>query len=219
MWYGVFLWALVSSLSFHAPAALLALFTLRRHKYGRFMSLGLLLMGIVGPITAGILTSTGPAPALGAAAAPPPPACPSGASQGAASPGSGKNRPGLGAVQKMGCVCGLPASWRGLKMCPQRAQHLTGAWAELCQRCSPRISVATRIRCLVAKIYHISSTLPLPAGLQSFCRTPRFVQSAPSLLVPVAPQCFSYHAVIFLLFPPSPQVLPSQEFTELQGKT
>uniref|UniRef100_A0A8B9EJ43 Transmembrane protein 170A n=1 Tax=Anser cygnoides TaxID=8845 RepID=A0A8B9EJ43_ANSCY len=57
MWYGVFLWALVSSLSFHAPAALLALFTLRRHKYGRFMSLGLLLMGIVGPITAGILTS------------------------------------------------------------------------------------------------------------------------------------------------------------------
>ncbi|XP_032051617.1 transmembrane protein 170A isoform X1 [Aythya fuligula] len=67
MWYGVFLWALVSSLSFHVPAALLALFTLRRHKYGRFMSLGLLLMGIVGPITAGILTSTAPAaqPALG----------------------------------------------------------------------------------------------------------------------------------------------------------
>ncbi|NWJ06618.1 T170A protein, partial [Crypturellus undulatus] len=57
MWYGVFLWALVSSLSFHVPAALLALFTLRRHKYGRVMSLSLLLMGIVGPITAGILTS------------------------------------------------------------------------------------------------------------------------------------------------------------------
>ncbi|XP_032648150.1 transmembrane protein 170A isoform X2 [Chelonoidis abingdonii] len=34
MWYGVFLWALVSSLSFHIPAGLLALFTLRRHKYG-----------------------------------------------------------------------------------------------------------------------------------------------------------------------------------------
>ncbi|XP_010288982.1 PREDICTED: transmembrane protein 170A, partial [Phaethon lepturus] len=45
MWYGVFLWALVSSLSFHVPAALLALFTLRHHKY------------VVGPITAGILTS------------------------------------------------------------------------------------------------------------------------------------------------------------------
>ncbi|KFP41035.1 Transmembrane protein 170A, partial [Chlamydotis macqueenii] len=57
MWYGVFLWALVSSLSFHVPAALLALFTLRHHKYGRFMSVSLLPMGIVGPITAGILTS------------------------------------------------------------------------------------------------------------------------------------------------------------------
>uniref|UniRef100_A0A8D0GXM0 Transmembrane protein 170A n=1 Tax=Sphenodon punctatus TaxID=8508 RepID=A0A8D0GXM0_SPHPU len=57
MWYGVFLWALVSSLSFHVPAALLALFTLRHHKYGRFMSVGILLMGIVGPIAAGILTS------------------------------------------------------------------------------------------------------------------------------------------------------------------
>ena len=38
MWYGVFLWALVSSLFFHVPAGLLALFTLRHHKYGRFMS-------------------------------------------------------------------------------------------------------------------------------------------------------------------------------------
>uniref|UniRef100_A0A5F8GF08 Transmembrane protein 170A n=1 Tax=Monodelphis domestica TaxID=13616 RepID=A0A5F8GF08_MONDO len=34
MWYGVFLWALVSSLSFHAPAGLLALFNIRHHKYG-----------------------------------------------------------------------------------------------------------------------------------------------------------------------------------------
>ncbi|XP_073461533.1 transmembrane protein 170A isoform X2 [Aquarana catesbeiana] len=57
MWYGVFLWALVSSLFFHIPAGLLALFTLRRHKYGRFMSVAILLMGIVGPISAGILTS------------------------------------------------------------------------------------------------------------------------------------------------------------------
>ncbi|XP_072278995.1 transmembrane protein 170A [Pyxicephalus adspersus] len=57
MWYGVFLWALVSSLFFHIPAGLLALFTLRHHKYGRFMSVGILLMGIVGPISAGILTS------------------------------------------------------------------------------------------------------------------------------------------------------------------
>nr|XP_016853746.1 PREDICTED: transmembrane protein 170A isoform X2 [Anolis carolinensis] len=34
MWYGVFLWALVSSIFFHIPAGLLALFTLRRHRYG-----------------------------------------------------------------------------------------------------------------------------------------------------------------------------------------
>eukprot|EP00069_Balaena_mysticetus_P000293 bmy_14461T0 len=58
MWYGVFLWALVSSLFFHVPAGLLALFTLRHHKYGRFMSVSILLMGIVGPITAGILTTS-----------------------------------------------------------------------------------------------------------------------------------------------------------------
>ncbi|KAM4606808.1 transmembrane protein 170A [Discoglossus pictus] len=57
MWYGVFLWALVSSLFFHIPTGLLALFTLRHHKYGRFMSVAILLMGIVGPISAGILTS------------------------------------------------------------------------------------------------------------------------------------------------------------------
>ncbi|XP_053304803.1 transmembrane protein 170A [Spea bombifrons] len=57
MWYGVFLWALVSSLFFHIPAGLLALFTLRRHKYGRFVSVGIFLMGIIGPISAGILTS------------------------------------------------------------------------------------------------------------------------------------------------------------------
>uniref|UniRef100_A0A8C8RFX7 Transmembrane protein 170A n=1 Tax=Pelusios castaneus TaxID=367368 RepID=A0A8C8RFX7_9SAUR len=57
MWYGVFLWALVSSLFLHIPAGLLALLTLRHHKYGRFLSVSILLMGIVGPIAAGILTS------------------------------------------------------------------------------------------------------------------------------------------------------------------
>ncbi|XP_018115107.1 transmembrane protein 170A isoform X1 [Xenopus laevis] len=34
-----------------------ALFTLRHHKYGRFMSVGIFLMGVLGPISAGILTS------------------------------------------------------------------------------------------------------------------------------------------------------------------
>ncbi|XP_043937390.1 transmembrane protein 170A [Protopterus annectens] len=57
MLYGVFLWAVVSSLSVHIPAGLIALFTLWHHKCGRFTSVGILLMGVVGPLTAGILTS------------------------------------------------------------------------------------------------------------------------------------------------------------------
>ncbi|XP_016400731.1 transmembrane protein 170A isoform X2 [Sinocyclocheilus rhinocerous] len=57
MWYGVFLWAVVSSLVFHLPAALLALATLRRHKIARFFSVGILLMGLIGPLFGGVLTS------------------------------------------------------------------------------------------------------------------------------------------------------------------
>ncbi|KAJ8335608.1 hypothetical protein SKAU_G00389500 [Synaphobranchus kaupii] len=57
MWYGVFLWAVVSSLVFHLPAALLALATLRRHKMARFMPIAILLMSIVGPLFGGVLTS------------------------------------------------------------------------------------------------------------------------------------------------------------------
>ncbi|CAL8358985.1 unnamed protein product [Lota lota] len=57
MWYGVFLWAVVSSLVFHLPAALLALATLRQHKIARFMPIAIILMGIVGPVCGGVLTS------------------------------------------------------------------------------------------------------------------------------------------------------------------
>ncbi|KAL2094121.1 hypothetical protein ACEWY4_011433 [Coilia grayii] len=57
MWYGVFLWTAVSSLMFHLPAALLALFTLRQHKMARFMPIAILLMGVLGPLTGGVLTS------------------------------------------------------------------------------------------------------------------------------------------------------------------
>ncbi|XP_066541770.1 transmembrane protein 170A [Hoplias malabaricus] len=57
MWYGVFLWAVVSSLVFHLPAALLALATLRRHKVARFLPIGIILMGIIGPLFGGVLTS------------------------------------------------------------------------------------------------------------------------------------------------------------------
>ncbi|XP_032380283.1 transmembrane protein 170A [Etheostoma spectabile] len=57
MWYGVFLWAAVSSLVFHLPAALLALATLRQHKIARFIPIAIVLMGIVGPLCGGVLTS------------------------------------------------------------------------------------------------------------------------------------------------------------------
>ncbi|XP_078114057.1 transmembrane protein 170A isoform X1 [Sander vitreus] len=56
MWYGVFLWAAVSSLVFHLPAALLALAALRQHKMARFIPIAILLMGIVGPVCGGVLT-------------------------------------------------------------------------------------------------------------------------------------------------------------------
>ncbi|XP_026782834.1 transmembrane protein 170A isoform X2 [Pangasianodon hypophthalmus] len=57
MWYGVFLWAGVSSLVFHLPAALLALATLRGHKIARFFPLAIMLMAIIGPLLGGVLTS------------------------------------------------------------------------------------------------------------------------------------------------------------------
>ncbi|KAM7396105.1 hypothetical protein PAMP_019174 [Pampus punctatissimus] len=60
MWYGVFLWAAVSSLVFHLPAALLSLATLRQHKIARFMPIAILLMGIVGPLCGGVLTKYSP---------------------------------------------------------------------------------------------------------------------------------------------------------------
>ncbi|KAF4091516.1 hypothetical protein AMELA_G00037840 [Ameiurus melas] len=57
MWYGVFLWAGVSSLVFHLPAALLALSTLRGHKIARFFPIAIMLMAIIGPLLGGVLTS------------------------------------------------------------------------------------------------------------------------------------------------------------------
>ncbi|XP_054911091.1 transmembrane protein 170A [Poeciliopsis prolifica] len=57
MWYGVFLWAGVSSIIFHLPAALISLATLRQHKIARFTPIAILLMGILGPVCGGVLTS------------------------------------------------------------------------------------------------------------------------------------------------------------------
>ncbi|XP_027885707.1 transmembrane protein 170A [Xiphophorus couchianus] len=57
MWYGVFLWAAVSSIIFHLPAALISLASLRQHKIARFTPIAILLMGILGPVCGGVLTS------------------------------------------------------------------------------------------------------------------------------------------------------------------
>uniref|UniRef100_A0AAQ4PSF7 Transmembrane protein 170A n=1 Tax=Gasterosteus aculeatus aculeatus TaxID=481459 RepID=A0AAQ4PSF7_GASAC len=57
MWYGVFLWAAVSSLIFHLPAVLLSIATLRQHKMARFMPIAILLMGLLGPVFGGMLTT------------------------------------------------------------------------------------------------------------------------------------------------------------------
>jgi len=57
MWYHIFLWAFVSSIFVHTCAALVAFVTLRKHKFGRFFSILILVMGIVSPATSGIVSS------------------------------------------------------------------------------------------------------------------------------------------------------------------
>ncbi|XP_022096146.1 transmembrane protein 170A-like [Acanthaster planci] len=57
MWYQIFLWYLFSSFLIHSGAAIIAFWALRKHKMGRLYSLVILVMGFVGPITGGIVTS------------------------------------------------------------------------------------------------------------------------------------------------------------------
>ncbi|XP_072013441.1 transmembrane protein 170A-like [Amphiura filiformis] len=57
MWYQIFLWYLFSSFLVHSGAALVAVWALHRHKYGRFYAVLILVMGFIGPITGGIATS------------------------------------------------------------------------------------------------------------------------------------------------------------------
>jgi len=66
MWYHVFLWALFSSAivwtkmdenNAHTIAAFFAFITLRKHKFGRFFSILILVMGVVSPVTSGFLSS------------------------------------------------------------------------------------------------------------------------------------------------------------------
>lgn len=57
MWYHIFLWSLVSSIFVHTCAALIAFVTLRKHKFGRFFSILILVMGVVAPATSGAVSS------------------------------------------------------------------------------------------------------------------------------------------------------------------
>lgn len=57
MWYHVFLWAIFSSIFVHTCAALVAFVTLRKHKFGRFFSILILVMGVLSPATSGVISS------------------------------------------------------------------------------------------------------------------------------------------------------------------
>ncbi|KAK6174403.1 hypothetical protein SNE40_017688 [Patella caerulea] len=57
MWYQVFLWALFSSMFVHIIAALISFCRLRKHKIGRWIPAGVLAMGVLSPLTGGVVTS------------------------------------------------------------------------------------------------------------------------------------------------------------------
>lgn len=57
MWYHIVLWAFFSSICVHTCAALIAFVTLRKHKFGRFFSILILVMGVVSPATSGVISS------------------------------------------------------------------------------------------------------------------------------------------------------------------
>lgn len=57
MWYQIYLWALFSSLLVHMIAAIIAFGTLRRHHFGKFFPLIILIMGMSGPLIAGAFSS------------------------------------------------------------------------------------------------------------------------------------------------------------------
>uniref|UniRef100_T1GX72 Transmembrane protein 170A n=1 Tax=Megaselia scalaris TaxID=36166 RepID=T1GX72_MEGSC len=57
MWYHIFVWTLFSSIFIHTCAAVFAFVTLRKHKFGRFFSILILVMGVVFPVTSGAVSS------------------------------------------------------------------------------------------------------------------------------------------------------------------
>ncbi|CAL1544166.1 unnamed protein product [Lymnaea stagnalis] len=57
IWYQVFLWALFSSLFVHIVAALIAFLRLRKHRIGRWIPLAIIAMGVLSPLTGGVVSS------------------------------------------------------------------------------------------------------------------------------------------------------------------
>ncbi|XP_067002771.1 transmembrane protein 170A [Anabrus simplex] len=57
MWYQIFLWALFSSIFVHVIAAAVAFATLRKHVYGKFFPIFILVMGVLAPLTSGVVSS------------------------------------------------------------------------------------------------------------------------------------------------------------------
>lgn len=57
MWYHVFVWGLFSSLFVHLLAASVAVLALRKHGLGRWLPILILAMGIIAPLTGGVITS------------------------------------------------------------------------------------------------------------------------------------------------------------------
>ncbi|XP_067651565.1 transmembrane protein 170A-like [Haliotis asinina] len=57
MWYQIFLWALFSSMLVHVIASLIAVCRLRKHKLGRWIPVVIVAMGVLSPLTGGVVTS------------------------------------------------------------------------------------------------------------------------------------------------------------------
>lgn len=57
MWYQVFLWALFSSVLVHTIAAVIAFTTLRKHHFGKFFPIIILVMGTFAPLSSGVVSS------------------------------------------------------------------------------------------------------------------------------------------------------------------
>ncbi|KAH3778845.1 transmembrane protein 170A-like [Dreissena polymorpha] len=57
IWYQVFLWALFSSMFVHIIATLIAFCRLRKHKLGRWIPLVIFLVGVISPLTLGVVNS------------------------------------------------------------------------------------------------------------------------------------------------------------------